>query len=277
LAALAFAPRCEAGTGGIFSSTNQTRKKIQPILPIETPTALPDKSVVKPTISIPATPGTVFLDSKKSGKSDGSLNGDVQLHDLQQTLSGSGEAPSGSLNSSNPASATSSGSSISTGPTLTGSSLTGSTSANPNKSGNANIGEIQLRGLTGSASISAPPATGSVDSFFQLNQSAANLPPQFSAPAKKSTGGAPFRFFWHVMDNAGVPMFFGKSDDDLDPSLRQGYAGTISVESKYPKPNQDPGVGASSAPTPQSQGSHKIPEGELEGTDSWVKDNEQMP
>lgn len=95
------------------------------------------------------------------------------------------------------------------------------------------------------------------------------------------------------MDNAGVPMFFGKNDDDLDPSLRQGYSGQadwnrasseVRDSSRFGSRRSGPEVTdqskaatEGSAVNAPSQSPHKIPESELEGTDSWVKDNDQMP
>ncbi len=78
-------------------------------------------------------------------------------------------------------------------------------------------------------------------------------------------------------------MFFGKSDDDLDPSLRQGYSSQSYSSAATPeaKPvrtiDQSKAATEGSAVRAQSQGPHKIPESELEGTDSWVKENDQMP
>ena len=172
-----------------------------------------------------------------------------------------------------------------------------------------------MRGLSGSAAVNSNQGTGSVESFFQIdnngrvpaasytsnNKTASRLLSEFNSPEPtKSAAGAPFRFLWHVMDNAGVPMFFGKSDDDLDPSLRLGYrsqgafrggdgAGLEaggpsrlgsrrsvdtttrhSVDTATTRRSVDATENRAVAP-------HKIPESELEGTDSWVKDNDQMP
>ncbi len=214
----------------------------------------------------------VFFDAKKSSKPDGALNGDTQLHELQQTLSGSSGSVSGATTPSS---------------------------------------DPQLRGLSGSDSVNSSQNSGSVESFFQISntlktpaaeytsndKTASHLLSEFNSPEpKRAAAGAPFRFLWHVMDNAGVPMFFGKNDDDLDPSLRHGYS-----ETNYSKPNYagtiSPGQSRSSATDYKpantiegttratarsatgapSQTPHKIPESELEGTDSWVKDNDQMP
>lgn len=267
------AEKCEAGTGGIFSSTTGPRRKLQqfqPVQPIDAPTSL-HKSVVKPTIVIPSTPGTIFFDQKKSGTSDQVLNGATQMRELQETLSGGAVNPdAGSAAANTDANATPANS-------------------------DANL---QLRGLSGSASKTDEHGTGSVQSFFQITpqpsqagaipvspaapiahpgktDSSAASPPTSSA---KSAAAAPFRFLWHVMDNAGVPMFFGKSDDNLDPSLRQGYASAISAPAALRRPvDQKSGVTESGAATMPAVTPHKIPESELEGTDSWVKDNEQMP
>lgn len=278
------APQSRAGTGGIFSSSTSPRRKIQQIQPIESPTSLPGNSVVKPSIIIPATPGTVFFDAKKSGKPDGDLNADKQMHELQQTLSGSSESSS-TVNSGN---------STSTNETIQKSS--DSSEAISKNSSKLNIPEVSLRGLSGSASVTAPQGTGSIDSFFQLDSANVERSNSFrsadtnfasqsnslrqssSAESRKSAGVAPLRFLWHVMDNAGVPMFFGNKDNDLDPSLRQGYESSIISQSKALKSNEaSAGATVGSASRAPSHGPQKIPESELEGTDSWVKDNEQMP
>ncbi|MCQ8780130.1 hypothetical protein NQU49_26385, partial [Escherichia coli] len=80
--------------------------------------------------TIPSTPATVFFDEKKSSKPDGALNGDTQLHELQQTLSGSSGPVSGAT----------------TPPS-----------------------DPLLRGLSGSASVNSSQSSGSVESFFQIN------------------------------------------------------------------------------------------------------------
>jgi hypothetical protein len=259
-----------------------------------------NKSAPKPTpITIPTTPGTVFFDLKKSSKPDGSLNADNQLHELQQTLSG---ADSGAAASSTAEAASSTGTATSS--TGTAPSSTGAASISTGAASSS--AEPQLRGLSGSASVSANQGTGSVESFFQIdnngrtpasqytsnNKTASRLLSEFNSPEpRKSAAGAPFRFLWHVMDNAGVPMFVGKNDDDLDPSLRQGYQGqnfsgqSYSGQSHSTAADYKPtstvegtnGVPRRSAVSAPSPGPHKIPESELEGTDSWVKDNDQMP
>ncbi|HEY9732359.1 MAG TPA: hypothetical protein V6C89_10635 [Drouetiella sp.] len=272
-------PQCQAGTGGIFSSSTSPRRKIQQIQPIESPTSLPNRSVVKPATTIPPSPGTVFFDTKKSGKPDGDLNADKQMHELQQTLSGSND--SSGANSANPT-----GTNEASPKTTDGEAIS--------KNGSKLNVEVPLRGLSGSASVNSQ-GTGSIDSFFQMDSgpvgrsSNSNLPERNavaksqsttpnSAETTRSAGIAPLRFLWHVMDNAGVPMFFGNKDDDLDPSLRQGYTGSTVSRTKAAPSAPVINVGtAGSAVTAPSQGPHKIPESELEGTDSWVKDNEQMP
>ena len=281
---LVLAPECQAGTGGIFSSSTSPRRKIQTIQPIESPTSLPNKNVAKPATTIPPTPGTVFFDAKKSARPDGALNADTQMHELQQTLSGSSDP---SVNSA-------AGSPVTTVPDSTApSSSVPKTSIPGTTTGWTFSNDPQLRGLSGTASINANQGTGDVEAFFQINntgktpaagyashdQSTARLLSEFNSPEpKKSATGAPFRFLWHVMDNAGVPMFFGKNDDDLDPSLRQGYSSAVTIEAKQ-SGLIDPSTGATGngAVNAPSKGPHKIPESELEGTDSWVKDNDPMP
>lgn len=273
------AEKSEAGTGGIFSSTTGPRRKIQQIQPVPSiDTSSLHKSVVKPTIAIPPTPGTIFFDEKNSGKSEQSLHGDAQMRELQETLSGA---------ASTDGSATA-GKSDTAAPPL---------NSDGNAQGLRSGANLQLRGLSGSASKTEDHNAGSVESFFQISgtPSRAGASPVFPdasmsrtgrsnegasppQPSAKSAAAAPFRFLWHVMDNAGVPMFFGKSDENIDPSLRQGYASAISAPTSLRRPvDSNSGVSESGAANTPSVTPHKIPESELEGTDSWVKDNEQMP
>ncbi len=257
LVLLSDTPSVLAGTGGIFSSSTTARRKIQQIQPIEIPTSLPSRSVVKPTITIPPTPGTVFFDEKKTSKPEGALNADSQMHELQQTLSGT----------------------------------TPASTANGAASTASNTSPVQLRGISNQASVENNQAAGSVESFFQINQppipqnssgkyatQRSSMRQTNSQTAKESAAGAPFRLLWHVMDNAGVPMFFGKDSNDLDPGLRQGYTSAITEKAKASTPAMSGApAGDNSASSAQTISPHKIPENELEGTDSWVKDNEQMP
>lgn len=241
-------------------------------------------------MTIPPTPGTVFFDDKKTSKPDGTLNADTQLHELQQSLSGS--SPASSVTPPPPPSAS------------TSANPSASPSGSPSGSAPAASSEIlladpQLRGLSGSASVNSSQGSGSVESFFQINnnktpaaeytsnnKTAARLLSEFNSPEpKKSAAGAPFRFLWHVMDNAGVPMFFGKNDDDLDPSLRQGHAEqsnsghehSTAANSRPASTVEGTTRATERGAVAPSPGPHKIPESELEGTDSWVKDNDQMP
>ncbi len=240
------APQCMAGTGGIFSSNNP-RRKVQIIVPIETPTSIPagPGSQVAPrssTPSFPSTPG-VLLDSGKQSAQDPSL----PLHGIKP-LTTPVKAPS----------------------------------------------DGQGQGLSGSAAINSGQQ-GSVESFFQVRSSnvyrqsadfrddktTASLTSELRTEPQrrsKSAVGAPGRFLWHALDNMGVPMFFGKHDDDLDPTLRDGYTSPSSTATikNMNVDSHDRGATDSSA-NAQSTNSHKIPESELEGTDSSVKNNDQMP
>lgn len=138
-----------------------------------------------------------------------------------------------------------------------------------------------------SAAGSAQDSGGDVASFFQLNPRTstrdldasasksdlkldAQLEASTTASSPKSAAGAPFRFVWHVLDNAGVPMFVGKHDSDLDPTLRRGYTGTNPIAPSAP-------LNASEQAASTTRTPHKIPESELEGTKNMVDDNDQMP
>jgi hypothetical protein len=152
----------------------------------------------------------------------------------------------------------------------------------------------QGRGLSGSAAINTGQQ-GSVESFFQVrspnvyrqstdfrdDKTTAKLTSELRAEPQrrsKSAVGAPGRFLWHALDNMGVPMFFGKHDDDLYPTLRDGYMSPSSTATikNMNVDSHDRGATDSSA-NAQSTNSHKIPESELQGTDSSVKNNDQMP
>jgi hypothetical protein len=242
------APQCIAGTGGIFSSNNP-RRKIQIVVPIETPTSIPGGpgSQVAPRSSTPGYPSSlgagVLLDT---GNQSGPIDPRLPLHGIE-----------------------------------------------PSKTPSKTTSDHQ--GLSGSAAINAGQQ-GSVESFFQVraanvyrqsadfndDKTTASLTSEFSAAPQrrsKSVVGAPGRFLWHALDNMGVPMLFGKHDDDLDPTLRNGYTSPSGIDRRKTMTidNLDPGATGSSAVNAQSSNLHKIPESELEGTDSSVKNNDQMP
>jgi hypothetical protein len=114
---------------------------------------------------------------------------------------------------------------------------------------------------TGSSGTLLPlhsnPNTSSIESVFQIPPVAKNIN---QSTKKKPLKGAA-KLIWHTLDNLGVPMFIGK-DNDLDPSLRQGYVAPSSAISNR-----------QSVPiTPQ-----KIPESELEGTDISPKTDSVIP
>lgn len=126
------------------------------------------------------------------------------------------------------------------------------------------------------------PQDNSVESFFQINPNTRNssqnplmqpaVVPSSSADKDKTFAHGMYRFFWHVLDNAGVPMFFGH-DPYIDPTISGTYVipspklprekiivkemettGTTATPST---PTSPPGI---AQPEPQ-----KIPETELEG------------
>jgi hypothetical protein len=156
----------------------------------------------------------------------------------------------------------------------------------------------------GDSSLVNPALQGSVESFFQVNSAdvfrqspdfrndktteklSAELTEEPQRRSKSAIGGSG-RFFWHVLDNVGVPMFFGKNDDDLEPTLRRGYPSPTKTDYKSIGGSGSRDLDATNGsatsspplnlqpPNPQPPSSHKIPESELNGTS--VKDNDQTP
>ena len=121
----------------------------------------------------------------------------------------------------------------------------------------------------------------SVESFFQIDTKPRNNPQsllmQPATAATKSNRNShmfrPDRFVWHVLDNMGVPMFFGNHDSYLDPSLRESY---VIPSPKLPNEKDvvkeietSPSPRIPNFPQPTSATSEsihqKIPESELEG------------
>ena len=123
----------------------------------------------------------------------------------------------------------------------------------------------------------------SVASFFQIDPDQRNNPKNLlmqpatvaSAPkqSKRRSNGF-YRCMWHILDNAGVPMFFGQDTAYVDPSI----SGTYVIPS--PKLPREKGlekqmessltvVGKPLPSTPASSASQdatqKIPQTELEG------------
>lgn len=93
-------------------------------------------------------------------------------------------------------------------------------------------------------------STGSIESFFQCNQSVASQNTQ----TKKQKGSHLGKALWHVLDNLGVPMVLSK-DGDLDPSLR--HPASMPLDSV----GQTTGLSPTLRPDPPQ----KIPARELEG------------
>jgi hypothetical protein len=142
----------------------------------------------------------------------------------------------------------------------------------------------------------------SIESFFQIPRTTAGPRPttvlstdqvdqryakveagsaKNNSPALSGAG----RFLWHVLDNAGVPMVFGKHSD-LDPLIDPGTLDSLSLgqlEKSKTKWSTDSRrddvqsfVGSESAiPLNNGGSTHKIPQSELEGVDLPVLRDEQ--
>jgi hypothetical protein len=134
-------------------------------------------------------------------------------------------------------------------------------------------------------SINASAQYNSVESFFQLNPvrdtQSANKPTSIkgASPAAKESSptnetkslmGKTGRVVWHILDNAGVPMFVGRNDADLDPGIARTYVinPTVTTETRAVKLDAASNENSQTAPAPQTpQAIHgKIPESELDGT-----------
>ena len=131
------------------------------------------------------------------------------------------------------------------------------------------------------------PQDNSVESFFQLRNSniITGVSPPSTKPASSATGDkdeSSFlhhagRFVWHVLDNAGVPMFFHESNDIDHPRIGKTYVvppPKLPRESAIVKEMNNPTAATTSVsktpaqPTSESAQSapQKIPASELEGT-----------
>ncbi len=133
-------------------------------------------------------------------------------------------------------------------------------------------------------SMPTPAENNSVESFFQLNRlntqpmhepvSLKTVLPQIkeshTSNERTSWLGKTGRVVWHVLDNAGVPMLFGRNDADLDPSIARTFETSpkITTETKAVKLDVDNDRHTELVPKPsEPQAIHgKIPESELEGT-----------
>jgi hypothetical protein len=135
-----------------------------------------------------------------------------------------------------------------------------------------------LRGAIGKVGSSPDPAA-TVESFFQVgpvNNSRARqvarvpaaLPPgpADKKPVLKEVGHA----LWHVMDNAGVPMFLGKSND-LDPSIDTSHGmppSMVPTLKRTDKAVENAKQTVVEGPSQIDTGAiHKIPQSELEGVE----------
>ena len=169
--------------------------------------------------------------------------------------------------------------------------------------------EPQLRGLTSpsssssSASSFASPASsasasssasypstpssatgkGSIESYFQLSGSRSSVPPEVRSRPDDATKKkfSPGKALWHILDNAGVPMFGGNTDADIDPRITRSYIDPPlpNLNSKVGKASDDTidtsklhTISSDKDPGYAIQGTpHKIPEGQLEGTDLPIR------
>jgi len=161
--------------------------------------------------------------------------------------------------------------------------------------------DVPARGLDMSAlkdvERSQSPSTteNSVESFFQIHnpksKSSANyaLASPAAAPPvtsdrtdgnkSKSTLGGVGRFFWHVLDNAGVPMVFAKHND-LDPDIDTSNNGSspIVVSTKLrllDKLSDSQSMPENPLQTSNGANPHKIPQSELEGVELPTLRDEQ--
>jgi hypothetical protein len=130
----------------------------------------------------------------------------------------------------------------------------------------------------------AKPADNSVEAFFQVSPSKRNSPQNLSMQAEtfisteanksKSHSNGVSRCIWHILDNAGIPMFWGQDTSYIDPSIRETYltpppklpgegAAVKEIEktttTQVSQPPLQPATANSSAML------QKIPESELEG------------
>lgn len=127
------------------------------------------------------------------------------------------------------------------------------------------------------------PQEGSVEAFFQVDQSKKNsrqvllmqsgtVTPTGDSTSKWRTHGYS-RFLWHVLDNAGIPMFWGQDTSYIDPSLKETYLISapklpcerdvnVEIKESMTSPTQP-----ASAPVTTNAPAllQKIPESELEG------------
>jgi hypothetical protein len=110
---------------------------------------------------------------------------------------------------------------------------------------------------------------GNIESFFQVQKK--DSPPAVMADQRqqqKRPKTAAGRALWHILDNAGIPMFMGNKDEDLDPRLTRNYTNPaqLSTENKNAKKQSGSNSAKQTATeTVSVTKCHKIPDSELEG------------
>lgn len=140
---------------------------------------------------------------------------------------------------------------------------------------------------------SAPAQPGSVESFFQI-PSDTKVQPATSTSKTLESSRQPvrhslFRGAWHILDNLGIPMFYGPDNTDLDPSIPSSFKmpplkfprdkeldKRTSASDAELKPPASVGT-ASTTSAPPANREEKIPQSELEGTiyDSGARNDAQ--
>ena len=116
-----------------------------------------------------------------------------------------------------------------------------------------------------------------IDSFFQTSKTApsARAVSVSNEKSRKKAKCGSKSFLWHFMDNAGIPMFFGDTGPELDPRLKRDYRDPqlpdLNVKNGMNRVDSTrDGVSATAAQRGASCDPqmilHKIPEGQLDGT-----------
>jgi hypothetical protein len=187
------------------------------------------------------------------------------------------------------------------GPTATSPQAPSSTPADssPQSATSATRAPVLRENVVHNNSMASPDNKAStVESFFDCDAvppiGQQSRPPGGTDAADNKSGWHAGRLIWHVLDNAGVPMFFGNRDADLDPKIgsrayinppdrvpsqtlgekiRRKSVKTV-VQSKPDSSLQDPTLVAT--PADPKTILHKIPQSELEGIDESQNPNQMQ-